>query len=71
VVDAALSYVQSNFDHMRLEENTVFPGAEDTLTEDDWAAIKVRLSASADPLFGSIQEQRYTGLYEAILEESD
>lgn len=58
--------------HLAWEEETVFPRAEQLLTEPDWGVIDARLAAPDDPLFGGAEEERFRALRRALLEgESD
>jgi hemerythrin-like domain-containing protein len=70
IVKESLGFVQKNYDHMHLEEDTIFPSAESLLDEQDWLAIKENMADSIDPLFGTITHDSYATLYQAILEES-
>ncbi len=52
--------------HMRTEETTFFPLAEEALTADDWAEIDYELFDARDPLFDREVEGRFRALREKI-----
>ena len=56
--------------HMKKEENTVFPLIEKTLNEQDWADVESGLVNKDDPLFGAKVEACYDNLYQIINDES-
>lgn len=54
--------------HLAWEEDTVFPRAEELLSEPDWRAVDARIAAPDDPLFGGADEVRFRTLRRALLE---
>lgn len=55
-------YVNRQLEHMRFEEEEVFPLALDALSEDAWKTLDDRFGATNDPLFDQI-EQDYRAIY--------
>ncbi|MDO8299045.1 hemerythrin domain-containing protein [Lacisediminimonas sp.] len=43
-------YAEFYFNHMRIEEETILPGAEKQLDETDWQAVGQAFAANVDPL---------------------
>jgi hemerythrin-like domain-containing protein len=61
-------FVGSYRDHMRKEEELLFPLALELLTEGDWAAIDRAFEANRDPLAGSRDTRNFDKLFERIVE---
>jgi hemerythrin-like domain-containing protein len=55
-------YVQTQFVHMRREQEQLFPLAENHLTKTEWQALEEQSPIANDPLFGQLEEQ-----YESLL----
>ena len=54
--------------HMRLEEEVMFPLAVKHVTQAQWSDIRHQIDAIHDPLFGRTVDQRFTQLREEILD---
>ena len=54
-------------DHMRAEEEVVFPLAERTLTEEDWREIDAAFAAHRDPLASPVEERDMKALFTRIV----
>jgi hemerythrin-like domain-containing protein len=52
--------------HIDLEEATIFPLIQTTLTAKDWLAIEQSLQAVVDPLFGVKALGRYDNIYNVL-----
>ena len=52
--------------HIRLEEEVLFPAAENSLTDGDWKGYRARFKRN-DPVFGSEAEKRFRALHDDIL----
>lgn len=55
-------YVQTQFVHMRREEEKLFPLAETHLTNTEWQTLQDQSPTANDPLFGQLEDQ-----YESLL----
>lgn len=64
--DVARRFVSDQRRHMQMEEEHLFPHAEQTLTPDDWAAIDRQAVHEVDPLFGG-DDQKFATLRDDIL----
>jgi hemerythrin-like domain-containing protein len=64
--ELAERYVQFLLDHMRKEEEVVFPAAAKALTLADWETIDAAFRAHQDPLFRPQPEQEFGVLYQRI-----
>jgi hemerythrin-like domain-containing protein len=67
--EAAQSFLDAYRTHMRYEDETMFPAAAKSLTDEDWAEIEASWSSPYDPLFADRAEQRYRRLRNAVLEQ--
>ncbi|HMA31934.1 MAG TPA: hemerythrin domain-containing protein [Casimicrobiaceae bacterium] len=65
--DAVATYVASQWDHMRVEEEKVIPMAREHLTPGDWMEIDAAFTGHADPLFGARAEAEYDNLFKRIV----
>lgn len=61
------NYISRFYEHMRTEENELFPKADRALSEEDWHSINAKINLDDDPLFGDILDQQYKNLYTSIL----
>jgi len=61
-------FVASYREHMRKEEDLLFPLARALLTEADWAVIDQAFGASRDPLAGSRDTRDFDKLFQRIAE---
>jgi hemerythrin-like domain-containing protein len=59
-------FVNGYWDHMRKEEEQVFPLAEKLLSAADWAAIDRAFQENADPLAGDRNEKDFRKLFSRI-----
>ena len=64
---AADAYAQSEWDHMRREEDELMPLAERALTADDWQRIHEAFRANDNPLYGLKPKDDAERLYQRIL----
>lgn len=60
-------YISRGREHMRKEEEEVFPLAREALTAEDWRHIDEAIVPGDDPLFGDIVHHSYQTLYESII----
>lgn len=64
---AAETFVTSQFDHMKLEEEKIIPAARDTLTSEDWDMINRVFSDNRDPMFSENVETAFHALHDHIV----
>lgn len=67
----AEDYLQASENHMKMEDETIFPIAEKYLTAEDWEAIAAEAADRDDPLFGPQVEALYQALHEEVARQSD
>ena len=60
-------FVEGYWEHMRKEEDQVFPLAEKLFTPADWDAIDRAFAANADPLAGDRNEKDFRRLFSHIV----
>ena len=60
-------FVEGYWEHMRKEEDQVFPLAEKLFTPADWDAIDRAFAANADPLAGDRNEKDFRRLFSRIV----
>lgn len=70
VAKLATDFINSNREHIKHEEQFIFPLALNQLKEKDWRDIAASIPASDDPLFGKEVQQQYQTLYRTIIEQS-
>lgn len=68
VMRMAREFLDASRRHMEMEDEWVFPAAEQYLTDEDWAEIAAKASDREDPLFGPQVEAMYQTLHEEILQ---
>jgi hemerythrin-like domain-containing protein len=61
------SFVEGYWEHMRKEEEHVFPLAEKLFTPGDWDEIDRAFKANADPLVNDRSEKDYRKLFSRIV----
>ena len=61
-----LGYIERHRRHMQLEEEHLFPAAEEALSSDDWSAVEVEWLQQPDPIFGPKRRKRFLSLALAI-----
>ncbi len=64
---AAEAYAQTEWDHMRREEDELMPLAERVLTPDDWQRIHDAFRENDNPLYGIKPKEDAERLYQRIL----
>lgn len=67
VVDATRVFIETERQHMKMEEDIFFPLAEARLTPEDWSQIAQRLEEVCDPLFGDKIEEEFSDFRERLL----
>ncbi len=65
---AVESYLQAEWDHMRMEEDQVIPAAEKALLPEDWQEIDAAFLANEDPIFGDRPKAEFKMLLHKIAE---
>jgi hemerythrin-like domain-containing protein len=60
-------YVRFYHEHMRAEEESIFPVADRVLTDDDWRGIDAAFEAHQDPLASSQEERDMKALFTRIV----
>ena len=63
----AESFIASQLEHMRLEEEKVIPVAKAVLTDEDWREIDDAFAGNTDPLFGENLETGFHALHDRIV----
>ncbi len=64
---AVHDFVENQREHLRKEEQLLFPAAAKALRPEDWAEIDARLDDRKDPLFDSMVEEKFRDLQKTIL----
>jgi len=59
VVDKISDYLNLQWDHLNLEEGSIFTLLNEELTANDWERIEASLSHTADPLFCNLMRKRF------------
>jgi hemerythrin-like domain-containing protein len=67
LVSAAQTFIDSERQHMRMEETIFFPAAESKLEPEDWQSIESTLTDARDPLFGEVVEKDFLSLLDRLL----
>ena len=62
------SFVHNYRDHMRKEEDVLFPLARKVLTAADWSILDVTFGENRDPLFGGNDTRDYEKLFTRIVD---
>jgi hemerythrin-like domain-containing protein len=68
VITAGRSFINAEREHMKMEEELLFPLAASVLDEEDWKSIEGRLHQRQDPLFGEFVEEEFRILREFLLD---
>jgi len=63
----ARRFIELQREHLDREEAEFFPVADKTLTAEDWAELKARMTSGEDPLFGDKVTAKYDRLRRMIL----
>lgn len=64
---AVHDFVEHQRQHLKKEEQLLFPAAVKALQREDWAEIDARLDDRTDPLFDRVVEEKFHTLQETIL----
>lgn len=67
---AVETFVSSQFEHMKLEEEKILPAAQAALTPEDWTAIDQAFASNKDPMFGENLELAFHALHDRIVKAS-
>ena len=66
VQDAVAHYIKTQGEHLKFEEDNIFPLAKRVFSEADWSALDARFEDTFhDPLFDAA-DHRYAALYECL-----
>jgi hemerythrin-like domain-containing protein len=65
---AVEDFITGYWNHMRKEEDRVFPLAEKVFTAEDWVEIDRRFEENADPLAAARKEKDFRRLFSRIVE---
>jgi hemerythrin-like domain-containing protein len=65
--DAVENYAKFHWEHMRVEEDEVFPLAERYLTADDWKLVDEAFLGHSDPMLGAHARTAYHELFRRIV----
>ncbi|MGA7810936.1 hemerythrin domain-containing protein [Bradyrhizobium sp.] len=67
VHSAMRAFIDHQREHLKKEEQLLFPAALKALLPDDWSAIDARLDDRKDPLFDAVVEEQFHDLQQTIL----
>ena len=68
-VDAIVrDFIDSEREHIAMEERVFFPSALNALQPEDWAEIEAKVSNQEDPLFDRVTEANFNSLRQRILQ---
>jgi len=70
VVNMIQEFINLNREHIRHEEQVIFPAAIKNLKDKHWQEIEESVPADDDPLFGKEVKDQYQNLYQSIMEEN-
>jgi hemerythrin-like domain-containing protein len=65
--EAVQSYAAFHWNHMRVEEDQLFPLARIHLTVDDWNEIAAAFAGQSDPLFDHTSTEHYDDLFRRVV----
>lgn len=71
LMDTIHGYIESQREHIVLEESSIYPYIERLLTPEDINWLDKHHPVVTDPVFGDLVENRFQQLYKRILESSD
>lgn len=60
-------YLRLQFDHLNLEEGSVYGQLAAGLTDEDWGRIESSMPQGSDPLFGDLMRQRYENIFDQVM----
>ena len=60
-------YLTLQFDHLNLEEGSVYGILAQDLSKEDWARVEEEMPQGADPLFGGLMRQRYEHIFDQVM----
>lgn len=63
-------YIETQRRHSEHEEGLLFPRAQETLTDRDWAEVDAQFKQIDDPVFGRHAQDRYVTLYEHLMQRA-
>lgn len=67
IVELIADYLRRQWDHLNLEEGSVYKLLAQGLTESDWAHIETVMPSGSDPLFDEMTRQRYRHIYDQVM----
>ena len=67
LVNSIKGFINSEWEHMNLEEDVLFPLIDLTLSKDDWNALDNQISETSDPLFSDKINKDYNNLYQSVI----
>lgn len=67
--EQAQAFLDAYRTHIRYEDETMFPAAAQSLSDEDWTEIESRWDSPYDPLFADRSERRYRRLRNAVFEQ--
>lgn len=63
------SIVSLQREHIKIENEVVFPHAAEVLSEDDWESLEKQFPPGEDPVFGKEVSDRFRSLYQYMKEQ--
>jgi hemerythrin-like domain-containing protein len=60
-------YLRMQWDHLNLEEGSIYSLLSNSLTADDWERIEAEIPRGSDPLFTDQMRRRYENIYEQVV----
>jgi hemerythrin-like domain-containing protein len=65
--NAGRSFIDAEREHMKMEEELLFPIVASVFDEEDWKSVEDRMRYMQDPLFGEFVEEKFRTLREFLL----
>ncbi|BBL75673.1 hemerythrin domain-containing protein [Methylomagnum ishizawai] len=63
-------YLRLQWEHLNLEEGSIYGMLAEGLGDEDWAGIEAGLPRGSDPLFTDQMRRRYQNIYERVVESA-
>jgi hemerythrin-like domain-containing protein len=70
IVEAANTFVETEWAHMERERSELFPLAADAFQAADWSVVEGHLASIEDTLFGRVLAAPFQRLHQLLLEAS-
>jgi hemerythrin-like domain-containing protein len=67
LVDLFADYLRMQWDHLNLEERTIYKLLDEALGGEDWAHIESIMPQGSDPLFHDQMRRRYQNIFDHVI----